>query len=64
MTSIVRNNEDYFGKVVFTMVRQELADIFPFPFPNRKTRVSCVVVARPYHMDELVAKVSNFLEGS
>ena len=63
VTSIVRNNEDYLGKVSFTMVRQELADIFLFPVSGKKRRVFCVVVARPYDIDSLVVKITSFLAG-
>ena len=61
VTSIVRNNEDYLGMVGFTMIRQEMADVFLFPVHGRTRRVFCVVVARPYDLDNLVAKITRFL---
>jgi hypothetical protein len=61
VTSIVRNNEDYLGKVDFAMVRQEMADAFLFPIHGKKRRIFCMVVARPYDLDGLVAKVDRFL---
>jgi hypothetical protein len=61
VTSIVRNNEDYLGKVGFAIVRHEMADVFLFPVHGKKGRVFCMVVARPYDLDSLVAKVTRFL---
>lgn len=63
VTSIVKNNEDYLGKVGFAMVRQEMADVFLFPVHSKKRRVFCMVVARPYDLEGLVAKVARFLAG-
>jgi hypothetical protein len=42
------------------MVRQEMADVLLFPMPgkDKKNRVFCIVVSRPYDMDRLVDKVS------
>ena len=47
ITSIVRNNENYLGSVGFTMIRQEMAEVFLFPVHGKRRRVFCVVVARP-----------------
>jgi hypothetical protein len=65
VVSLVKNNEDYLGKVSksFVMVRQEMADVLLFSMPgkSKKNRVFCMVVSRPYDMDRLVDKVCRFL---
>jgi len=37
-----------------------MADVFLFPVHGKKRRVFCVVVARPYDLDTLVASVARF----
>ena len=47
----------------FTLVRQEMADVFLFPVHGKKRHVFCVVVARTYDLDALEASVTRFLAG-
>ncbi len=60
VASVVKENESYLGKVQYILVRQELADVALFPRADRM--VLCIVVARPYDLDKLVAKVLDSLD--
>ena len=60
VTSIIKENESYLGKVSYIHVRQELADVILFPRPAQV--VMCVVVQRPYNLEHLTAKVSDLLD--
>jgi len=60
VTSVIKENESYLGKVRYILVHQDLADVILFPRNNRT--VLCLVVAKPYKVDELVAKVSDSLD--
>lgn len=60
VTSIIRQNESYLGKVRFILVQQEMADVILFPCESNM--VLCTVVIRPYDLQQLVAKISDSLD--
>lgn len=60
VTSIIKENESYLGKVSYIHVRQDLADVILFPRPAQV--VFCVVVQRPYDLERLTAMVSDMLD--
>ncbi|HEX2615794.1 MAG TPA: hypothetical protein VHL10_09900 [Nitrososphaera sp.] len=60
VASIVKQNESYLGKVSYIHVKQELADVILFPL--RDTAVFCIVLQRPYDLDEVTSMVSESLK--
>ena len=48
--------ESYLGKVDFIHLKQELADVILLPL--RDTAVFCIVLQRPYDLDEVTSMVS------
>jgi len=60
VTSIIKQNESYLGKVSYIHVRQELADVILFPLRDRV--VFCIVLQRPYDLDVITYTVSESLK--
>ena len=60
VTSIIKQNENYLGKVGYVLVHQELADVILFPKSGKI--VLCVVIIRPYELESIVSKVSSALD--
>jgi len=60
VSSIVKENEDYLGKVSFVLVRQQIADIILFPRSSKSH--FCVVAQRPYDLDKTSGTVLEALQ--
>lgn len=60
VTSIIKQNESYLGKVSYIHVKQELADVILFPLLDRT--VFCIVLQRPYDLDVITCMVSESLK--
>jgi hypothetical protein len=60
VASIIKQNESYLGKVNYIHVKQELADVILFPL--RDLMVFCIVLQRPYDLDEVTSMVSESLK--
>ena len=64
VVSLVKNNEDYLGKVR-KLCHGAPGDgrraLVPNAGQGQEDRVFCMVVSRPYDMDRLVDKVCRFL---
>ncbi len=61
MTSIVRTTKTTWARRVLLLSGRNWQTSSRSLSPTK--RMFCVVVARPYYMDELVAKVASFLAG-
>lgn len=60
VTSIIKQNESYLGKVNYIHVSQEMADVILFP--RNFGIVLCLVLSRPYNLEDVVTKVSHSLD--
>jgi hypothetical protein len=60
VSSIIKENEDYLGKVSFVLLRQQIADIILFPRSNKS--LFCVVAQRPYDLDKTSTTVLEALQ--
>lgn len=60
VTSIIKQNESYLGKISYIHVKQELADVILFPLLDRT--VFCIVLQRPYDLDVITCMVSESLK--
>lgn len=65
MVSMAKNNEDFFGELGYLMFHSRHLDMFLFPMSRgRKLRIMAVAAKQPYDHEDIVEKITNYLNGA
>lgn len=62
LVSIVRTNEDFFGRFRHIVISYGNSDVVLFPFPNNTAKIFVVQILRPYDAESIGEKVMQKLK--